>query len=264
MAGTVSNTSSGYRTSESDSSDNTLGTLEGEEALAIIRRNLKSRAMECEGTHFDCNCPHVFVVFGASGDLARKKIYPTLWWLYRDNLLPCVTKFVGYARSKLSVSELREKCHQYMKVEPDQQEKYNQFWALNFYFPGNYDSRRDFELLNQEISKFETGKMANRLFYLALPPSVFETVTVHIRETCMGLKGWNRIIVEKPFGRDAESSNALSAHLAKLFSEEQLYRIDHYLGKEMVQNLMTIRFSNQIFSPTWNRNNVASVLITFK
>ncbi|KXJ81844.1 hypothetical protein RP20_CCG016680 [Aedes albopictus] len=216
------------------------------------------------------------MTFTLQGDLARKKIYPTLWWLYRDNLLPCVTKFVGYARSKLSVSELREKCHQYMKVEPDQQEKYNQFWALNFYFPGNYDSRRDFELLNQEISKFETGKMANRLFYLALPPSVFETVTVHIRETCMGLKGWNRIIVEKPFGRDAESSNALSVHLAKLFSEEQLYRIDHYLGKEMlyridhylgkemVQNLMTIRFSNQIFSPTWNRNNVASVLITFK
>ncbi|XP_062562901.1 glucose-6-phosphate 1-dehydrogenase isoform X1 [Armigeres subalbatus] len=255
---------SGYRTSESDSSDNTFGTLEGEEALAIIRRNLKSSAMDSEGTHFDCNCPHVFVVFGASGDLAKKKIYPTLWWLYRDNLLPSITKFMGYARSKLSVNELRERCHQYMKVEPDQQEKYEQFWALNFYCPGSYDGRRDFELLNQEISKFETGKMANRLFYLALPPSVFETVTVHIRNTCMGQKGWNRIIVEKPFGRDADSSNALSAHLARLFNEDQLYRIDHYLGKEMVQNLMTIRFSNQIFSPTWNRNNVASVLISFK
>lgn len=242
-----------------------LDTLEGEEALAIIRRNLKSSTMDQEGTHFDCNCPHVFVVFGASGDLARKKIYPTLWWLYRDNLLPCAVKFVGYARSKLSVNELKEKCHPYMKIEPGQEERYEKFWELNFYVAGSYDTRRDFELLNQEISKFETSaKIANRLFYLALPPSVFESVTVHIRNTCMGEKGWNRIIVEKPFGRDAASSNALSEHLAKLFNEEQLYRIDHYLGKEMVQNLMTIRFSNQIFSPTWNRNNVASVLITFK
>lgn len=239
-------------------------TLDGEEALAIIRRNLKSSAMDTEGTHFDSNIPHVFVVFGASGDLAKKKIYPTLWWLFRDNLLPSVTKFVGYARSKLTVAELKEKCRPYMKVDASQQERYDAFWALNFYVAGSYDGRRDFELLNQEIGKFEVGKTANRLFYLALPPSVFETVTVHIRNTCMGLKGWNRIIVEKPFGRDADSSNKLSEHLAKLFTEDQLYRIDHYLGKEMVQNLMTIRFGNQIFSPTWNRNNVASVLISFK
>lgn len=217
-----------------------------------------------EGTHFDGNDPHVFVVFGASGDLARKKIYPTLWWLFRDSLLPTSTIFFGYARTHMTVAELRAKCDQYMKVRAGEEELYEKFWKLNYYVAGTYDTRKDFEILNQEISKFEKNAVMNRLFYLALPPSVFETVTVHIKESCMGTKGWNRIIVEKPFGTDSASSKKLSDHLASLFHEDQLYRIDHYLGKEMVQNLMTIRFGNQIFAPTWNRASVASVLISFK
>lgn len=235
-----------------------------EETLALIRKSLKCTSMVCEGTHFDGKIPHVFVTFGASGDLAKKKIYPTLWWLYRDNLLPVKTIFFGYARSKMSVEQLREKCDPYMKVRPNEHQKYEEFWSLNQYVAGSYDGRRDFELLNQEISKFETQSVANRIFYLALPPSVFETVTVNIRNVCMGQKGWNRVIIEKPFGKDAETSKALTDHLSSLFSEDQIFRIDHYLGKEMVQNLMTIRFGNRIFSPTWNRENVASVLITFK
>ncbi|XP_055301087.1 glucose-6-phosphate 1-dehydrogenase isoform X2 [Sitodiplosis mosellana] len=236
-----------------------------EEALKLIRRSLKSNSMDrVEGIHFDASYPHVFITFGASGDLAKKKIYPTLWWLFRDNLLPTGTIFYGYARSKLTIPELRAKCDPYMQVQVGEQARYEEFWRLNHYFAGSYDSRRDFELLNQEIEKFENVPHANRLFYLALPPSVFESVTELIKATCMGQKGWNRVIVEKPFGKDAESSKRLSDHLGKLFSEEQLYRIDHYLGKEMVQNLMTIRFGNKIFSPTWNRENIASVLITFK
>merc|ERR1712168_1210356 len=117
-----------------------------------------------------------------------------------------------------------------------------------------------------EMERHEkAGKSAaNRLFYLALPPSVFEHVTTQLKETCMSPTGWNRIIVEKPFGKDSESSAVLADHLSSLFKEEQLYRIDHYLGKEMVQNLMTLRFGNRIFSPTWNRDNIASVVITFK
>ncbi|XP_037925404.1 glucose-6-phosphate 1-dehydrogenase isoform X2 [Hermetia illucens] len=220
--------------------------------------------MVCEGTHFDSKIPHIFVTFGASGDLARKKIYPTLWWLFRDNLLPMQTKFFGYARSKLSKDGLRELCHPYMKVRPGETEKYEEFWRLNHYVAGSYETRRDFEMLNQEIIKEEQQQMANRVFYLALPPSVFQPVTVNIRNVCMSQKGWTRIIIEKPFGKDAQSSKELTDHLAQLFHEEQIFRIDHYLGKEMVQNLMTIRFGNRIFSPTWNRENVASVLITFK
>ncbi|XP_012220059.1 glucose-6-phosphate 1-dehydrogenase isoform X1 [Linepithema humile] len=236
-----------------------------EESLQYIRQSLKSEEMDhLEGTHFDILIPHVFVTLGASGDLAKKKIYPTLWWLFRDNLLPKPTAFVGYARSKLTVEQLREKCNPYMKVNPDETEKYEEFWKLNHYVTGTYSSQKDFELLNRELQKYEQGHTAHRLFYLALPPSVFESVTVHIRSVCMGKKGWTRIIIEKPFGHDSASSQKLSDHLASLFSEEQLYRIDHYLGKEMVQNLMTLRFGNRIFNPTWNRDNIASVQITFK
>lgn len=151
-----------------------------------------------------------------------------------------------------------------MKVRPGEEEKYEVFWKVNFYVAGGYDSRRDFEFLNQEMTKCENTPSANRIFYLALPPSVFETVTVNIRNVCIGNKGWSRVIIEKPFGKDAASSKALSDHLSSLFHEDQIYRIDHYLGKEMVQNLMTIRFGNRIFSPTWNRESVASVLVTFK
>lgn len=235
-----------------------------EECLLLLRKSLRSPTMDT-GSKFEGSVPHIFVTLGASGDLARKKIYPTLWWLYRDNLLPNYTVFYGYARTKCTVTELREKCHQYMKIKPGEEEKYEEFWKINHYVAGAYNSRRDFELLNQELLKIEKNNGANRLFYLALPPSVFEEVTVVIRETCMGEHhGWNRIIIEKPFGRDADSSARLSEHLSHLFKEDQIYRIDHYLGKEMVQNLMTLRFGNRIFSPTWNRECIASVLISFK
>ncbi|XP_072936345.1 glucose-6-phosphate 1-dehydrogenase [Epargyreus clarus] len=212
----------------------------------------------------DFQYPHTFVLLGASGDLAKKKIYPTIWYLYRDNLLPKNTKFVGYARTKQTVAEVREKSKKYMKVRPGEEDKFESFWEANDYVAGSYDKRIDYEKLNQVIFKYEKGPVANRIFYLAVPPTVFEDVTVNIRNACVSIKGFTRVIIEKPFGRDDESSEKLSNHLASLFKEEQIYRIDHYLGKEMVQNLMTIRFANQIFSPSWNRENIASVLISFK
>ncbi|CAG9808115.1 unnamed protein product [Chironomus riparius] len=244
-------------------SNGSTSGMSNQKTLDIIREDL-GHLVETEGTYWDSRHPHIFAVMGASGDLAKKKIYPTLWWLYRDNLLPPVTIFFGYARSKITIEDIRKKCDQYMKVKDEEKEKYEQFWKINYYVAGSYTERRDFEMLNQEMSKHDNLSTANRLFYLALPPSVFEPVTVNIRNTCMALQGWSRIIVEKPFGKDSASSKLLSDHLASLYTEDQLYRIDHYLGKEMVQNLMTIRFSNQLFNPTWNRNNIASVLISFK
>lgn len=212
----------------------------------------------------DFQYPHTFILLGASGDLAKKKIYPTIWYLYRDNLLPKNTRFVGYARTNQTIADVREKSKKYMKVRSGEEEKFAQFWEANVYLAGSYDKRVDYELLNQQLSKYEKGPVANRIFYLAVPPTVFEDVTVNIRNACISIKGFTRVIIEKPFGRDDESSAKLSNHIAGLFKEEQIYRIDHYLGKEMVQNLMTIRFANQIFSPSWNRENIASVLISFK
>ncbi|XP_068242449.1 glucose-6-phosphate 1-dehydrogenase-like [Palaemon carinicauda] len=215
-----------------------------EEMLSLIRQSLKSCRTPGE-TNFEASTPHIFVVMGASGDLAKKKIYPTLWWLYRDRLLPENTIFVGYARSGLTVNQIREKCNPYMKVKDDEQDRHLQFWSVNHYVKGSYDTRRDFELLDQEMVKVGTEK-ANRIFYLALPPSVFDTVTSNIKGCCMAKQGWTRVIIEKPFGRDSESSAKLSNHLAGLFKEEEMYRIDHYLGKEMVQNLMSLRYENVI------------------
>ena len=135
------------------------------------------------------NCS--FIEF--QGDLAKKKIYPTLWWLFRDGLLPPGTTFFGYARTKLTIKELRDRCTPYMKVKDEELDRYEEFWKLNQYSAGSYTERIDFEKLNQDLSKFDTHGVANRLFYLALPPSVFETVTIHIRESCMAIQLVNAI-----------------------------------------------------------------------
>lgn len=206
------------------------------------------------------------VLLGASGDLAKKKIYPTFWELYKHKgWLPNNVKFVGYARSDLSVEKIREKTQPYMKTKPEEKEKLEDFFSLNFYVKGSYTDAEAFRNLNNELVKLESGKAAaDRIFYLALPPSVFMPVSQLLKDHCESQTGWTRIVIEKPFGKDSESSAVLSDHLRKLFSEDQIYRIDHYLGKEMVQNLMVLRFGNRVFAPLWNRDNIACVRITFK
>ncbi|UJR33944.1 hypothetical protein I4U23_021362 [Adineta vaga] len=186
---------------------------------------------------------HVVFVFGASGDLAKKKIYPTLWWLYRDGFIPENTLFIGYARSQLTVDKVFHNADKYMKVQDDERDAYAKFIKLNSYVAAN----------------------AARFFYLALPPSVYGSVSELISKHCRPESpGFLRLIVEKPFGKDLESSNKLSEHLSKFYSEEEIYRIDHYLGKEMVQNIIVLRFSNKIFSRVWNRDSIAAVNIIFK
>uniref|UniRef100_A0A8C0GAN5 glucose-6-phosphate dehydrogenase (NADP(+)) n=1 Tax=Chelonoidis abingdonii TaxID=106734 RepID=A0A8C0GAN5_CHEAB len=219
----------------------------------------------CQGKDFLQSDTHIFIIMGASGDLAKKKIYPTIWWLFRDGLLPDDTYVVGYARSQLTVADIRKHSQPYFKVEPDEQKKLEEFFARNSYVSGTYDHSTSFRQLNAHLDALHNGDKANRLFYLALPPSVYEHVTRNIKEpgVCETPMGWGRV-VGKPFGKDLESSNKLSNHIASLFREDQIYRIDHYLGKEMVQNLMVLRFGNRIFGPVWNRDNVACVILTFK
>lgn len=220
---------------------------------------------------------HVFIVLGASGDLAKKKIYPTLWWLYRDALLPIMTFFLGYARSKLDIKEfLTKTSYEYMKVRPGEEKKFAEFVELNSYLSGSYDKAENFKELDAAILDLSTKLskksratdevvQCNRIFYLALPPSVYTSVTKLLSDNCKAKKPYfTRVIVEKPFGRDLQSSNELSLHLSRLFLEEEIYRIDHYLGKEMVQNLIVLRFANQIFKRIWNRDSVECVIITFK
>eukprot|EP01116_Phalansterium_solitarium_P006270 TRINITY_DN1857_c0_g1_i2.p1 TRINITY_DN1857_c0_g1~~TRINITY_DN1857_c0_g1_i2.p1 ORF type:complete len:545 (+),score=193.01 TRINITY_DN1857_c0_g1_i2:44-1636(+) len=206
------------------------------------------------------------VVLGASGDLAKKKTFPSLFALYCLGLLPPNTTIFGYARSAMTDDEFRKHASQHFKVPAEWQPKRAEFLARLFYVAGQYDREADFVELHATLCLHEQrSAVANRVFYFAVPPSVFVASARGIRTACMPTGGgWVRLIVEKPFGRDLASSDQLGAELGSMFTEEQLYRIDHYLGKEMVQNLLVVRFGNAVFEPLWNRQHVANVVITFK
>jgi len=233
-------------------------------------------------------------VLGASGDLARKKTYPALFSLWKNGHVPYNTRIVGYARSKMSKADLKEKVEQFLKGA--EKRDVDRFMEICEYVQGEYSGMSEgpscFQELNERIEEIESefeetcnavadedvgrekGRkeverkkvIGNRIFYLALPPVVYPSVCSEIRASAMATsKGsWTRVVVEKPFGRDLESSEKLNAQLGALFSEEQLYRIDHYLGKELVQNLVVMRFANRFISPLWNRDNIANVQIIFK
>ncbi|TNM87131.1 hypothetical protein fugu_007361 [Takifugu bimaculatus] len=178
---------------------------------------------------------HIFIILGASGDLAKKKIYPTLWWLFRDGLLPDDTYFVGFARSDLTVEDIKTACLPHMKVTTEQNECLSMFFSKNSYVRGRYDDSSSFTQLSLHLSSLPGGSHANRLFYLALPPTVYQQVGTNISCHCMSDRSRTRSIA-----------------------------LTTILGKEMVQNLMVLRFGNRIFGPIWNRNNVACVVLTFK
>lgn len=209
---------------------------------------------------------HTLVIVGASGDLARKKIYPAIFHLFYNNLLPKDFVVVGYARTPMERSVFHEKILQYLSCRTVDKEscqaKMAEFLDRCHYVAGAYDQVDDFKKLDGVLKTFEphTGT-ANRLFYFAIPPGVFLDVAKGVDRGARGQMGWNRLILEKPFGRDSESSAELGAALFKHWSEDDLYRIDHYLGKEVVQNLMVLRFANLIFEPLWDRHSVESVQI---
>ena len=217
------------------------------------------------------------VVVGASGDLARKKTYPSLLNLYDDNLLPKNTVIFGYARSKLTDDDLRDRLRPYLAKSEHSKEIVERFLSRCRYHAGtSYGDLQAFEELNEKIEAFEKNpgsvkegveiKHHNRLFYFAIPPNVFAQTGLAVKKHAMQdeSKGWTRLIVEKPFGRDLESFEDLNKTLSQYFTEDHLYRIDHYLGKEMVQNLTVLRFSNIWFERVWNSENIQCVMLTFK
>lgn len=206
------------------------------------------------------------VVLGASGDLAKKKTFPALWALYREGLLPEHTNVVGFARKEMKDDEFKQHLSQNIKVKTDEEkQKLDEFKKLCHYFHTNdYGNADSFAKLSKTLLKQIETKESNRLFYLALPPTVFIEVCTALKKGGLTTSGWNRVIVEKPFGHDLESANTLSNALGALFSEDQLFRIDHYLGKEMVQNVMVLRFANMVFEPIWNRHYIKNVRIVFK
>ncbi|KAJ4844625.1 Glucose-6-phosphate 1-dehydrogenase 1, chloroplastic [Turnera subulata] len=206
-------------------------------------------------------------VVGASGDLAKKKIFPALFALYYEDWLPKDFTVFGYARTMLTDEELRNMISRTLTCRIDQrancEDKMNQFLKRCFYHAGQYDSEEDFRELDKKLKEKEAGKLSNRLFYLSVPPNIFVDVVRGASLRASSVYGWTRVIVEKPFGRDSESSGELTRCLKQYLSEDQIFRIDHYLGKELVENLSVLRFSNLVFEPLWSRTCIRNVQLIF-
>lgn len=217
----------------------------------------------------------VIVVFGASGDLAHKKTYPALFSLFNQGFLLPPFKIIGYARSKTDLPSFIQKAVSKIPAVFSNTPKLAHFCDSLGYVSGQYDQTPDgylelaaqigeFELPNQQHSQNEQRGGQRRVFYMALPPSMFIQASKGIKQYLYSKTGQNRLVVEKPFGKDLASAKTLSMALSQDWNESEIYRIDHYLGKEMVKNIMVLRYANIIFDAVWDRKHIDNVQITFK
>lgn len=207
--------------------------------------------------------PTIMVVFGVTGDLMQKKITPALFNLFKNDSLPERFKIIGFARRDLSDKDFKEKiAGMFDKVVPD-------FLSLFGYERGFFEKKKDYIKLALRLKEIDKkwGMCSNKLFYLAVPPELYPEILKNLHSTglsrpCGGPEeGWTRVIVEKPFGKDLKSAKFLDDLLRKLFREEQIYRIDHYLAKEMLQNILAFRFYNNLFEFVWGKKLIESVNI---
>tara|TARA_B100000315_G_scaffold246593_1_gene274079 strand:- start:16903 stop:18408 length:1506 start_codon:yes stop_codon:yes gene_type:complete len=221
--------------------------------------------------------PTYIVIFGASGDLTKRKLLPALYALSCENLISPNIVIVGFARKEKSHEQFRTelgkaiKQHSRFKNEAETKGKHS--WEIFakriYYYKGDFSNAKDYTGLLPFLDSLTSANTdpSNRLFYLATPPRVFAIIIQHLGKaglvsTKSSGNGWTRIIVEKPFGRDLETAKILNDKIAAVFQENQVYRIDHYLGKETVQNILVFRMSNGIFEPLWNNHYVDHVQIT--
>ncbi|MEP6840848.1 MAG: glucose-6-phosphate dehydrogenase [Bradyrhizobium sp.] len=213
--------------------------------------------------------PCSFVIFGVTGDLAHRLVVPALYNLAANNLLPEKFCVVGIARKGMSSDELRESLmkglHQYATRTVDDAIA-QRLLACVTCIEADPKDPASFDAMSQQLDQLEAAQKTggNRLFYLATPPAAFLPISRELGRTCMLAENgaWRRLVIEKPFGTDLASAKALNSELLALVEEHQIYRIDHYLGKETVQNILVLRFANGMFEPIWNRNHIDHIQIT--
>ena len=211
------------------------------------------------------NLPVSIVIFGASGDLTQRKLIPSLFNLHRKERMPKQFRIVGYGGTAFTNDQFRGHLEKGMKEFASFKytaEEWESFASRLFYQQGRYDNVADFEKLKNLLEE-DTGSV-NRIYYMATPPGVFPQIIDLLAQTGQLVEdgGWRRVVIEKPFGTDLESALRLNEQIHKALNERQIYRIDHYLGKETVQNILVSRFANTIFEPLWNRNYIDHVEIT--
>jgi glucose-6-phosphate 1-dehydrogenase len=214
--------------------------------------------------------PCAIVIFGASGDLAHRKLVPALYNLLSDGLLPERVAIVGVAREGSRdeiVASLKTSTSEHSR-KPLDARLWDRFAESLCFTSGDFQDERTYAELEEQLALVERERSTggNRIFYLATPPDLFAPIVKHLRQTGLvhapGGVPWSRVIIEKPFGRDLDSARALNDAVAAALDERQIYRIDHYLGKETVQNILVFRFGNSIFEPLWNRRFIDHVQIT--
>lgn len=211
--------------------------------------------------------PFSLVIFGATGDLTQKKLIPALFRLYQEKILPQNFQIIGFSRRPISTEEYIALVTGWVKKKKWFDDNlWKQFSTHIVYIPGTFEDSNAYNAVQDLLIRGKNGdKRVNTMLYLATPPKYYETILDNIAKSKLAAKdlnGWTRLLIEKPFGKDLETAQMLDDKLDTLFKEEQVYRIDHYLGKETVQNIIAFRFANGIFDPVWNNEYLDHVQIT--